>query len=330
MPGGLFQKAHIDTMMMPKAGGFKYIVQARCSLTSYPEWRMLRTESANTLAAFIFEDLLCRWGPLTEIVTDNGPAFVAALDLLADRYHIQHIRISPYNSQANGIVERRHYDVREAIMKSSEGRETTWYKSAHSVFWSEWVTILKSCGFSPFFMAHGVEPLFPFDLTEATFLVPIPGRNTFSSTDLITWRAQQLQKRQEDLEAMSEAVLKARYRSAKDFEASHKITDHDFAPVSLVLVRNSKVENELNRKTKPRYLGPMVVLRRTTGGSYLLAELDGAVSRLQYAAFRLVPYFPRSHSTIPVISITGMEDEDLDHLAEEMSEDRDEEDPESS
>ena len=213
-------------------------------------------------------------------------------------------------------------------MESSEGRETTWYKSAHSVFWAEQVTILKSCGFLPFFMAHGVEPLFPFDLTEATFLVPIPGRNTFSSTDLITWRAQQLQKRREDLEAMSEAVLKARYRSVKDFEASHKITNHDFAPGSLVLVRNSKVENELNRKTKPRYLGPMVVLRRTTGGSYLLAELDGAVSRLRYAAFRLVPYFPRSHSKIPVTSITGMEDEDLDHLAEELSEDRDEEDSE--
>ena len=62
-----------------------------------------------------------RWGALAEIVTDNGPAFVQALDVLADRYNIQHIHISPYNSQANGVVEWRHLDVWEAIIKSTPG-----------------------------------------------------------------------------------------------------------------------------------------------------------------------------------------------------------------
>jgi hypothetical protein len=37
IPGGLFQKAHIDTMKMPKAGRFEYLVQVRCVLTSYLE-----------------------------------------------------------------------------------------------------------------------------------------------------------------------------------------------------------------------------------------------------------------------------------------------------
>jgi hypothetical protein len=320
IPGGLFRKVHVDTMLMPKAGGYRYIVQARCAMTSYPEWRMLRVETGLTLTAFIFEDILCRWGPLSEIVTDNGPAFILALGILADRYNIRHIRISPYNSQANGIVERRHYDVREAIMKSSEGDEACWFKCAHSVFWAERVTILKSCGLSPYFMVHGVEPLFPFDITEATFLVSLPDREAFLSTDLIAWRARQLQKRVDDLAGMEEKILKAQYRSAKEFEAIHRLKDFDFAVRSLVLVRNSRVEVELNRKTKPRYLGPMVVLRRTIGGSYLLAELDGSVSRLRYAAFRLLPYHPRSRTRTPVTMVTGLEDEELDHLAEEDEE----------
>ena len=119
--GGLFRKVHIDTMLMPRSGGYRYIVQARCALSAYPEWRMLRSENSTTLSSFIFKDLLCWWGPLSEIVTDNGPAFVQALDILADRYGIRHIRISPYNSQANGVVEQRHYDVWEAIIKSSWG-----------------------------------------------------------------------------------------------------------------------------------------------------------------------------------------------------------------
>jgi transposase InsO family protein len=160
-------------MKMPKAGGFEYLVQARCALTSYPEWHMLRKENTRTLCAFIFEELLCRWGPITEIVTDNAPAYKVAVDELARKYGIHPIHISPYNSQANGIVERRHHDVREAIIKTCEGDKMRWSQVVHSVFWAEHVTIQKVMGLSPYFMMHGVEPIFPFDLAEATFLAPL-------------------------------------------------------------------------------------------------------------------------------------------------------------
>ena len=113
--------------------------------------------------------------------------------------------------------------------------------------------------------------------------------------------------------------MKARFDSIKHFEAAYKnrIKDFDFRAGSLVLVRNTRVEKELNRKTKLRYIGPMVVLRQTTGGSYLLAELDGAVSKLRYAAFRVIPYYPRFRSSIPVTDLTGLDDESLNRLAGE-------------
>ena len=79
---------------------------------------MLHSENTSTLASFIFEHILCRWGALAGIVTDKGPAFVQALDVLTDRYNILHIRIFPYNSQANGVVEWLYLDVWEAIIKS--------------------------------------------------------------------------------------------------------------------------------------------------------------------------------------------------------------------
>jgi len=52
---------------------------------------MLCKENTKSLGAFIFEDLLCRWGPITEIVTNNGPAFRVAVDDLAERYGIHPI-----------------------------------------------------------------------------------------------------------------------------------------------------------------------------------------------------------------------------------------------
>jgi hypothetical protein len=47
----------------------------------------------------------------------------------------------------------------------------------------------------------------------------------------------------------------------------------------------------------------MIVVRRTRNGAYLLAELTGAVAKLPYAAFRLIPYFPRSRTCIDVTAI---------------------------
>jgi hypothetical protein len=285
---------------MPKAGGYKGIVQARCSLSAYPEARRVREETGEFIAAFIFEDILCRWGAVEEIITDNGSPFVKALDILGKRYHIFNIRISAYNSRANGIVERAHRPVREAIMKTVEGVEAKWPTAFHATMWAERVTIQRSTGYSPYRVAHGTEPLFPFDIAEATYLAP--PLDSMSTAELWAARARQLQKREEDLEMVKERVMKARYDSVRHFldKYQHTIRDYDFKPGEMVLVRNSAVEMELNRKSKPRYLGPMIVVRRTEKGAYVLAEIDGAVAKSSYAAFRVVPYRARKMCSGPI------------------------------
>jgi hypothetical protein len=34
----------------------------------------------------------------------------------------------------------------------------------------------------------------------------------------------------------------------------------------------------------------MVIVRQTTHGAYILAEMDSAVSKLRFATFRVIPY----------------------------------------
>jgi transposase InsO family protein len=130
-------------MLLPSSNGYRYLAQGRCSISGWPEWRMFTNETAAALGNFVFEEVLCRWGAVVEIITDNGSAWVKAIEWLSKRYGINHIKVSGYNSHANGIVECRHYDVREAISKACEGDLQLWTEHVFYVFWAERVSIQK-------------------------------------------------------------------------------------------------------------------------------------------------------------------------------------------
>lgn len=302
-PAPLFAKMYMDTMHLPPSNGFRHIVQGRCSLSHYPEWRMLRQESAKTLADWIFQDILCRWGTLVEIVSDNGGPFVKANAILEKKYHIRHIRISGYNSRANGVVEKPHFDVRQALFKAADGDQSRWSQVAYSVFWADRITIRKRLGVSPYFVVTGTNPLLPLDIIEATYLLPPPS-SLISTEDLIASRAIALQKRQEHLDIIRSKVHAARNRAARRFEIEHMHTifNYDFGPGDLVLMRNTAIEKSLNRKMRPRYLGPLVVVSRNRGGAYILAELNGAVFDRPVAQFRVIPYKARQSIPFPDLS----------------------------
>jgi hypothetical protein len=159
---------------------------------------MLRNETAVSLGDWIFEDIICHWGTLTEIVSDNGGPFVKTLAHLSKKYHINHIHISGYNSCANGLVEQTHFDIWQSLFKAVDGDQTKWSRACYSVFWANRATVRHFMGCSPYFTATGTHPILPFNIGKATYLLPPPD-HTLSTTELITNRVIALQKCQAHL-----------------------------------------------------------------------------------------------------------------------------------
>ena len=165
------------------------------------------------------------------------------------KYHVKHIRISGYNSHANGIVKRSHFDVRQALFKASDGAEGKWAQVAYLVFWSERITPRKRMGCSPYFAVTGTHPLIPLDVVEANYLLPPPD-SLLSTTDLIAHHMITLQKRQGDLVRLKDRIHTAQNRAVIHFKQENSVTIHDFGfdKGDLVLVQNMSIEKALNQK----------------------------------------------------------------------------------
>ena len=49
---------------------------------------MVKHKNFKTIAVFLYE-LVCRWGAIKVLVTDNAPQYLQAAELLAEKFHIK-------------------------------------------------------------------------------------------------------------------------------------------------------------------------------------------------------------------------------------------------
>ena len=89
----------------------------------------------------VLEDLIFHYGFINQIVIDNSPEFQGELVKLLEHYDLPHIPISPYNSQANGVVEQGHFAIREAIVKACQGKIQDWPGKLKAALFADNITV---------------------------------------------------------------------------------------------------------------------------------------------------------------------------------------------
>ena len=99
----------------------RYIIVATDYLTRWPEAKAVPDAEANTLAQFIFEEIICRHGTPKIILSDQGRNFISeTIRILCEKFLIKHKFSSPYHPQTNGMVERLNRTLCESLAKAKE------------------------------------------------------------------------------------------------------------------------------------------------------------------------------------------------------------------
>jgi Integrase core domain len=118
VPAVRFTHVHVDLVgpLPPSAEGYQYIFTVINRSTRWAEAYPLKAvTSANCVAALV-SGWVARFGVPACITSDRGVQFVSTLwAALMAKLGVQHIMATPYHPQSNGVIERFHRRLKDAL-----------------------------------------------------------------------------------------------------------------------------------------------------------------------------------------------------------------------
>ncbi len=175
VPHRRFSHLHVDLVgPLPKSAGFTHLFTVMDRTTRWPEAIRLSSTAAADCAAALFTGWIQRFGVPSTITSDRGPQFTSALwAALCKLLNINHIPTTAYHPQSNGLVERFHRRLKDALRARAAGAD--W---CHHLPWvllgirSAW---REGTRFSPAEAVYGAQPILPGQFLDS----PEPPSSSF-------------------------------------------------------------------------------------------------------------------------------------------------------
>jgi len=164
-PTDIFERWGVDIVgpLPITREGNRYIVVAMDYFSRWPEARPLKMANADTVATFLYEEIICRFGAPRILQSDRGTHFVNELiQRLTKRFRIKHSLSSPYHPQSNGLVERFNKTLCEGIAKLAEEVDQ-WDRFIQPVLFAYRTKELRISKQSPYMLVHEREPTLVID-----------------------------------------------------------------------------------------------------------------------------------------------------------------------
>jgi transposase InsO family protein len=153
----------VQNLRTTKAGN-RHIITAIDYATRWVVAKAVPDMTADTVAAFLYHDILMHYGAPYEIISDRGSSLLAeSIKKYEEMQKISHRASTPYHPQTNGMVERMHATLGACITKLCESNADRWDEFLPAAVFALRARVHAVTKYSPFFLLYGVEPRIPGD-----------------------------------------------------------------------------------------------------------------------------------------------------------------------
>jgi hypothetical protein len=135
VPVRRFSHIHVDLVgPLPSSSGFSYLFAVVDRTTRWPEAIPLASTTAADYAAALLQGWIQRFGVPNIITSDRGPQFTSSLwASLCSLLNISHTQTTAYHPQSNGLVERFHRRLKDALRARGAGAD--WFRTFLGYCW---------------------------------------------------------------------------------------------------------------------------------------------------------------------------------------------------
>jgi hypothetical protein len=145
-------------------GGNQHIIVVINYFTKWPEAMPTIKYDGNTVAFFVFNQIIAWFGISSEIVTDHGSHFQNEMMVeLASKLGFRHGHSSPYYPQENGQVEAIKKFLKTILQKNVSRSNSNWHIMLYPVLWAYRTSVKTATDFSSFQLVHGVDSILPVE-----------------------------------------------------------------------------------------------------------------------------------------------------------------------
>ncbi|KAL0404564.1 UNVERIFIED_CONTAM: hypothetical protein Sradi_2097200 [Sesamum radiatum] len=144
----------------------KFLLVAVDYFTKWVEAEPLARIIEGEVMKFIWKNIICRFGILREIISDNGHQFQGRkIQEWCQGLRIKQRFTTVAHPQANGQVEVTNRILVQGIKRRLERVGGNWAEELTSVLWAYRTTPRGSTGESPFSLVYGTEAIIPAELS---------------------------------------------------------------------------------------------------------------------------------------------------------------------
>ena len=169
VPDRRFQHVNIDLVTLPSSNGFRYLLTAVDRFTRWPVAVPLVDMTVESVIDAFTYGWIQHFGVPSTVTSDRGGQFTSAIfRQLTETWGIKVITTTAYHPEANGLVERFHRRLKEALIALGAETPDEWFWKLPCVMLSIRTTIKPDVGASPAELVYGEGLAVPGELLPSS------------------------------------------------------------------------------------------------------------------------------------------------------------------